>query len=82
MPDCPDCNCSEFDKCLKILNLMLDEESSKEEDAFFFEHIEKCITCFSHYNAEKQVRELLKSKLKRKTIPSKLALEIRNKIVE
>ena len=81
MADCPDCNCSDFDKCLRILNLMLDEEATTGQEDFFYSHIEKCITCFSHYNVEKQLRQLLRSKLKKHPVPTELAREIRNRIV-
>lgn len=81
MPECPDCNCSDFDKCLRILNLLLDDEADDTQEEFFFAHIDKCIVCFSHYNVEKQIRELLKRKLQSKEVPKELAIDIRNKIV-
>lgn len=59
---------------------MLDNEASVEQEAFFIEHIEKCIVCFSHYNVEKQIRTLLKSKVKCPNAPCDLAEEIRKKI--
>ena len=80
MSDCPDCSCSEFDKCLSILNLILDNEANEEQEAFFNAHIEGCIVCFSHYNVEKQIRQLLKTKLNKHAVPTALANEIRLKI--
>ena len=82
MAECPDCNCRDFDKCLRILNLLLDDEVDKQQEEFFFSHIEKCIVCFSHYNVEKQIRELLKRKLQKRKVPKELAIDIRNKIVQ
>lgn len=82
MSDCPDCRCSEFDKCFKVLNLMLDDEASPEQEEYFFRHIAKCTTCFNHYSVEMKIRELLRTRLKKKIIPSEMILEIRNKIVE
>ncbi len=81
MSDCPDCGCSDFDKCLRILNLMLDNEATPNQEEFFYGHIEKCMVCFAHYNVEKQIRQLLKTKLNNKEVPSALADEIRGKIV-
>ena len=81
MSQCPDCSCNDYDKCLKILNLILDEEATSEQEDFFFSHIESCIVCFSHYNVEKQIRELIKQRVQKKSVPSELALEIRTKIV-
>lgn len=81
MSDCPDCRCKDFEKCLKILNLLLDNEASKEEESFFYAHIEKCMVCFAHYNLERQLRLLVKTKISRQPIPDQLASEIRNKII-
>lgn len=81
MSECPDCHCGEFDKCLRILNLMLDEEASPEQEDYFYGHIDNCIVCFSHYNVEKQIRKLLRTKLQKRTVPSELVTEIRSKIV-
>ena len=82
MSECPDCSCSDFDKCLRILNIILDDEANKEQEDFFYSHIEKCIVCFSHYNVEKQIRELMKRKLQKTKVPPQLASDIRNKIVQ
>ena len=81
MSDCLDCRCKEFEKCLMILNLMLDSEATKEQEAFFHDHIEKCKVCFAHYNIEKQLRLLIKTKVNQKPIPSELVSEIRNQII-
>lgn len=81
MSECPDCSCNDFDKCLGILNLILDDEAVKDQEDFFYAHIEKCMVCFSHYNVEKQIRELMKRKLQKKKVPSELASDIRSKIV-
>ena len=81
MSECPDCSCNDFEKCLKILNYILDEEATKDQEDFFYAHIEKCIVCFSHYNIERQLRQLIKSKVNQKQFPAELASEIRNKII-
>ncbi|GAB4235039.1 MAG: hypothetical protein Tsb0034_09060 [Ekhidna sp.] len=82
MSECPDCSCSDFDKCLRILNLILDNEASEEQEKFFYEHIEKCMVCFAHYNVERQIRQLLKTKLNQHPVPTALADEIRGKIID
>ena len=81
MSDCPDCSCSDYDKCLRILNLMLDNEVTPAQQEYFYDHIEKCMVCFSHFHVEKQIRQLLKSKINRKPVPESLAEEIRKRIV-
>lgn len=81
MSECPDCSCSQYENCHVILNLMLDNEATKEQEEFFLSHIEKCIVCFSHYNVEKQIRELIKTKVSRQQVPDVLAEQIRSKII-
>lgn len=82
MGDCPDCRCNDFEKCLKILNLMLDNEATSDQEAYFYTHIESCMVCFAHYNVEKQIRVLLQKRMSRCKVPSDLAQEIRRKIVD
>ncbi|MEP4133732.1 MAG: anti-sigma factor [Cyclobacteriaceae bacterium] len=72
--------CSEFKNCLKILHLMLDDEASKDEEAYLTEHIEKCMFCFEQYEVEKQIRELLRTKSAKMTVPADLANLIKSKI--
>ena len=81
MSNCGDCRCKEFEKCSMILNLILDNEASDEQQDFFYEHIEKCMVCFAHFNIEKQLRQLIKAKVNHKPIPEGLASEIRNQII-
>ena len=81
MSDCPDCRCNDYEKCLKILNLMLDNEATEDQEAFFHAHIENCMVCFAHYNMEKQLRQLIKTKVAQQTIPKELAASIRNNII-
>lgn len=81
MSDCPDCRCKNFEKCFRILNLILDNEASHEEESFFYGHIEKCMICFGHYNLECQIRQLLKTKIAREPVPSNLFSEIKSNII-
>lgn len=60
---------------------MLDNEATPNQEEFFNSHIENCMVCFAHYNVEKQIRQLIKSKMNNKSVPSALANEIRGKIV-
>ena len=60
---------------------MLDNEATQEQEAFFNAHIEKCKICFAHYNVERQLRQLIKTKVNHQPIPQQLANEIRLKII-
>ncbi|XOV91874.1 MAG: hypothetical protein ACFHWX_16905 [Bacteroidota bacterium] len=69
--------CGEY---LEILNLMLDNEASTEQEEYLTDHFERCVTCLEHYEVEKEIRLLIKTKVKRQPVPGDLASEIRRKI--
>ena len=75
-------NCPEKQKCLKILHLILDEESDHEQEAYFKIHMEECWSCFKNYELEKAIRNLVKIKLERISVPATLIDEIKTKISE
>lgn len=73
-------DCKEFNKCMEILELMLDNEASKEEEQYVNTHIDKCLVCFEQYEVEKEIRELIKTKLSNLPVPADLANQIRTQI--
>ena len=75
-------NCPEKQKCLEILHLILDEEADHEQEDYFKNHMEECWTCFQNYELEKAIRDLVKAKLERKTVPGTLIDDIKAKISE
>ncbi|MCR9254412.1 MAG: anti-sigma factor [bacterium] len=82
MANSSDKGCGEYEKCLKILRLMLDNEASQDEEEYLNSHIDSCIVCFEEYNLEKEIRELLRSKVNKHQVPGELVTSIRNKIIE
>jgi anti-sigma factor (TIGR02949 family) len=72
--------CSEEKECLKVLEVILDEESTPEEEKRYFAHIQKCWPCFQNYNLEKAIRELVKTKLEKKKVPEGLIEKIKTEI--
>lgn len=74
--------CVEFEKCLGILYLMLDNEANQEQENYINTHIENCMVCFEQYEVEKQIRELLKTKLTHQQVPHDLAQSIRSKVFQ
>jgi anti-sigma factor (TIGR02949 family) len=75
MSDCP-----EEQRCLHVLEVILDDESTKEEEKKYFEHIEKCWTCYQNYNLEKEIRQLIRTKIENKTLPEGLVQQIKLEI--
>ena len=74
--------CPETEKCMEILYLLLDNEASDEEAAFLNHHIEKCMQCFERFEVEKEIRLLLKTKLRSQQVPADLAETIRSQVFE
>lgn len=74
--------CQESKKCLEILELLLDGEADQEQAEFFHAHIENCMPCYKHYNLEKTIREILQTKIEKKTVPNDLVESIKTKIKE
>ncbi len=60
---------------------MLDNEATKKQEAYFRQHIADCKVCFAHFNIEKELRQLIKTKINKKLMPSELADEIRLRII-
>lgn len=67
-------------KALELLQPILDGVSSKEDEAFFKTHIDKCGPCWEHYNIDKSVVDAVKTKIERKCCPSKLMNSIKDSI--
>ena len=72
--------CSEEQECLKVLEGILDEESTPEEEERYFEHVQKCWPCFQNYNLEKAIRELIKTKIEKRKVPEGLVEKIKSEI--
>ncbi len=72
--------CSESEECDQLLQLILDGEATSEQEKQFFEHIDKCVYCLNGYELEKSIRKLIKSKIKKQTVPADLVDSIKLKI--
>ena len=74
--------CSEHDRCLELLQLVLDGEASETEKGYYMHHIEECMPCYRSYNIEHEIRNILRSKLEKKPVPTDLVTCIRSKVQE
>ena len=70
-------DCSEY---FDLVQIVLDNESTPEQDAYLRRHMKRCLACFEYVNLEKELAEALKQKLERKEVPEGLADSIREKI--
>ena len=75
MSDCP-----EQKKCLKVLEQILDNEASDEMKDMYNDRVGKCWHCYKNYKIEKAIRDLVKIKMEKKSVPENLLHEIKAKI--
>lgn len=75
-------SCSEHERCLNLLQLVLDGEASETEKEYYMHHIEECMPCYRSYNIEHEIRNILRSKLEKKHVPADLVASICSKVKE
>lgn len=71
---------NDCEKCLELLELIMDGEASPEEEKQFHEHINDCLPCYETYNLETSIKKLIQTKLEKKQVPDDLVATIRSKI--
>jgi predicted anti-sigma-YlaC factor YlaD len=75
-----DCQETDCDKVAELLNLVVDGEASAEEQKYFNNHIEDCVSCFESHQKQMLLKSLVSGHLKRILVPNSLALSIKAKI--
>jgi anti-sigma factor (TIGR02949 family) len=75
-------NCGEESKCFQLLESILDGENLDESKELLDQKLAKCQPCFEYYHLEQAIRDILKNKCTKQTVPSELAASIRRKIEE
>jgi anti-sigma factor (TIGR02949 family) len=74
--------CSDFTKCFELLESILDGAVPNGENEILKDKLAKCQPCFEHFHLEQAIREVLKTKCTKQTVPSELSDSIRQKIQE
>lgn len=72
----------DHNECLKILNLVLDEEAGPHEHEYFKKHIENCMPYYEIYNVDKAIKELIRQKCYDKEVPGDLVEQIKSKVFQ
>ncbi|RLD24855.1 MAG: hypothetical protein DRI71_01350 [Bacteroidetes bacterium] len=75
-----DNRCSEEEHCLELVRLMLDDESTEDDNAYVLRHIDGCYRCYDNFDVENAIREVVKQKSNNLKIPHEVVSEIREKI--
>jgi anti-sigma factor (TIGR02949 family) len=72
--------CPDHDKCVHVINLVIDGEANKDEEDFFYKHIRDCLHCAQYYKFEQSIREAIRKKMEVKEAPEELIVELRKKV--
>lgn len=75
-----DNRCSDEEHCLELVRLMLDNESTPDDNAYVLEHIDGCYRCYDNFDVENAIREVIRQKNSNIEIPQDVVNEIREKI--
>lgn len=73
--------CEDTSKCFELLESILDGEIDNSKD-MLKEKLAKCQPCFEHFHLEEAIRDVLKNKCTKQTVPNELAQSIRKQIQE
>lgn len=72
--------CKDHAKCMEMLQLILDGEASESEREYYMSHMEQCMPCYREYNLESAIRQVLKTNIGKKEVPSDLIDCIKSKL--
>ncbi|NBA85137.1 hypothetical protein GVN16_05160 [Emticicia sp. CRIBPO] len=64
-------HCENHQKCMEMIQAVLDGSASPDEIEHFKSHIDECLPCIEGYELEKSIKEGLKNKIERKCCPQK-----------
>ncbi|MFA0962559.1 hypothetical protein AB9P05_12210 [Roseivirga sp. BDSF3-8] len=69
-------DCTDQDLCKEMLYRVIDGQASSREEEIFGRKIENCMSCFKQYQYEKSMKDVIVSKIDKKSVPSSLAEDI------
>jgi len=72
--------CENHEKCMKMIQAVLDGSASKEEIEHFKSNIDVCKPCFDGYQLEKSIKDCLQTKVEKKCCPQNTVDQLKAKI--
>jgi anti-sigma factor (TIGR02949 family) len=72
---------TDCEKVINILEMIIDNEASSEDQTYFYNHLEDCSSCFEAHKQQKMLKSFLKMNVKSRAIPVSLISTIK-KIVQ
>lgn len=74
--------CQDCQECLQVLYSVLDGEADREQETFFYGHIQSCPHCLNCYEVDKTIQITIKEKISKKEVPIEIITFIEAKIKE
>ena len=74
-------NCKD-NNCVELLQLIVDGEASPEQETYFKEHIEECVSCFNNFQVDSGMKQMIREKISSLAVPVGLQEAILSKIKE
>jgi hypothetical protein len=72
--------CENREKCMKMIQAVLDGSASQEEIEHFKSNIDVCKPCFDGYQLEKSIKVCLQTKVEKKCCPQNTLDQLKAKI--
>ncbi len=72
--------CPKEEHCLKLVRLMLDNETTEADSIYVAKHIDGCYRCYDNYGLENTIREAVKRTTNNLKVPAELVAEIKRKV--
>jgi len=76
----PNHRCPDEEKFIKLIRLMLDDQTTDEENKYILNHIDGCYRCYDNYDLEGAIRDALKSNGSKLEVSNELVEKIKGKI--
>lgn len=66
--------------CMEMLQLILDDQATAEQQVYFKAHMDHCLPCFKSYDLDTTIKELLKTRCCGDSVPNELVEQIKTQI--
>ena len=73
-------HCENHEKCMEMIQAVLDGSASEDEMAAFKENMNECLPCIEGYDLQKSIKEALQQKIEKKCCPESTLSKIKEKL--
>ena len=73
---------ADCEKVINILEMIIDDEATSEDQSYFYTHLEDCSSCFEAHRHQKMLKSFLKMNVKSRAVPVSLISTIKRIVQE